>query len=98
MFIFSLWTTNANLDIVPVWNLDNYAQFFNSSAYVRTLGKTVLMGAAVTAICLVIAVRGRVLPGPLHLTPLGAPRPPRHHRPVLVELPAAGLLVAGDPR
>jgi len=56
MFIFSLWTTNANLDIVPVWNLDNYAQFFNSSAYVRTLGKTVIMGAAVTAICLVIAV------------------------------------------
>jgi len=39
-----------------VWNLDNYAQFFNSSAYVRTLGKTVIMGAAVTAICLVIAV------------------------------------------
>ena len=56
MFVFSLWTTNANLDIVPVWNLDNYAQFFNSSAYVRTLGKTVIMGAAVTAICLVIAV------------------------------------------
>ena len=56
MFIFSLWTTNANLDIVPVWNLDNYAQFFNSSAYVRTLGKTVIMGAAVMAICLVIAV------------------------------------------
>ena len=56
MFIFSLWTTNANLDIVPVWNLDNYAQFFESSAYVRTLGKTVIMGAAVTAICLVIAV------------------------------------------
>src|SRR3954469_1993006 len=56
MFVFSLWTTNANLDIVPVWNLDNYTRFFGSSAYVRTLAKTVIMGAAVTAICLVIAV------------------------------------------
>jgi spermidine/putrescine transport system permease protein len=56
MFVFSLWTTNANLDIVPVWNLDNYARFFESSAYVRTLGKTVLMGVAVTGICLVIAI------------------------------------------
>jgi spermidine/putrescine transport system permease protein len=56
MFIFSLWTTNANLDIVPVWNLDNYAQFFEGGAYVRTLAKTVIMGAAVTAICLVIAL------------------------------------------
>jgi hypothetical protein len=31
MFIFSLWTTNANLDIVPTWNLDNYAQFFETA-------------------------------------------------------------------
>jgi spermidine/putrescine transport system permease protein len=56
MFVFSLWTTNANLDIVPVWNLDNYARFFESSAYVRTLAKTVIMGAGVTAICLVVAI------------------------------------------
>ena len=56
MFIFSLWTTNANLDIVPVWNLDNYAQFFQTGAYVRTLAKTVAMGAAVTTICLVFSL------------------------------------------
>jgi spermidine/putrescine transport system permease protein len=56
MFVFSLWQTNANLDIVPTWTLDNYARFFASTAYLRTLGKTVLMGAAVTAICLVIAI------------------------------------------
>jgi spermidine/putrescine transport system permease protein len=31
-------------------------QFFRQQRYVRTLGKTVLMGAAVTAICLVFAV------------------------------------------
>ena len=56
MFVFSLWQTNANLDIVPTWTLDNYARFFESTAYVRTLGKTVLMGAAVTAICLLVAI------------------------------------------
>jgi spermidine/putrescine transport system permease protein len=56
MFVFSLWTTNANLDIVPVWNMDNYAQFFESSAYVRTLAKTVIMGAGVTLICLIVAL------------------------------------------
>ena len=56
MFVFSLWTSNANLDIVPTWSLDNYATFFQSAAYVRTLGKTVLMGGAVTAICLVVSV------------------------------------------
>jgi spermidine/putrescine transport system permease protein len=56
MFVFSLWTTNANLDIVPVWNLDNYARFFETGAYVRTLAKTVAMGAAVTAICLVFSL------------------------------------------
>ena len=55
MFVFSLWTTNASLDIVPTWSLDNYAAFFASSAYVRTLTKTVVMGGAVTAICLVLA-------------------------------------------
>jgi len=55
MFIFSLWETNANLDIVPTWTLNNYGRFFESSAYVRTLTKTVIMGVAVTAICLVFA-------------------------------------------
>jgi spermidine/putrescine transport system permease protein len=55
MFIFSLWQTNANLDILPIWTLDNYATFFQSSAYVRTLAKTVVMGGAVTAICLVLS-------------------------------------------
>jgi spermidine/putrescine transport system permease protein len=56
MFVFSLWQTNANLDIVPTWTLDNYQTFFESAAYIRTLGKTVIMGAAVTAICLVVAI------------------------------------------
>ena len=42
-------------------------------------------------------VRRRLLPGPLRLAAVGADRPPRHHRPVLDELPAARLLMAGDP-
>ena len=55
MLVFSFWQRNANFDIVPIWTLDNYAVFFNDPTYIRTLGKTVLMGTAVTAICLVIA-------------------------------------------
>src|SRR5436190_22907622 len=52
MLVFSFWQRNANFDIVPIWTLDNYAVFFNDPTYIRTLGKTVIMGAAVTAICL----------------------------------------------
>jgi spermidine/putrescine transport system permease protein len=55
MFIFSLWQSNANLDILPNWTLDNYGTFFESGAYIRTLAKTAVMGAAVTAICLVVS-------------------------------------------
>jgi ABC-type spermidine/putrescine transport system permease subunit I len=55
MLVFSFWETTASLDIVPTWTLDNYAAFFESATYVRTLAKTVLMGAGVTAICLVLA-------------------------------------------
>jgi spermidine/putrescine transport system permease protein len=55
MFVFSLWQSNANLDILPNWTLDNYGTFFESGAYIRTLAKTAVMGAAVTAICLVVS-------------------------------------------
>ncbi len=55
MFVFSLWHTNANLDVVPDWSLQNYANFFSSPAYVRTLAKTMLMGAGVTIVCLLMA-------------------------------------------
>jgi len=53
MFVFSLWQSNANLDIVPTWTLQNYQTFFESPAYIRTLAKTMAMGAAVTVICLI---------------------------------------------
>jgi ABC-type spermidine/putrescine transport system permease subunit I len=55
MFVFSLWSTNANLDIVPVWSLDNYRNFFENPTYVRTLAKTMAIGAAVTTTCLISA-------------------------------------------
>jgi ABC-type spermidine/putrescine transport system permease subunit I len=55
MFVFSLWQTNANLDVVPAWSLQNYANFFSSPAYVRTLAKTMIMGAVVTVVCLLMA-------------------------------------------
>jgi spermidine/putrescine transport system permease protein len=53
MFVFSLWDTNENLDVVPAWSLQNYQSFFDNPAYVRTLAKTLVMGAGVTLICLV---------------------------------------------
>jgi spermidine/putrescine transport system permease protein len=55
MFVFSLWQSNANLDIVPTWSLQNYETFFESPTYVRTLAKTMIMGAAVTVTCLIAA-------------------------------------------
>lgn len=53
MFVFSLWSTNERLEVVPVWSLENYANFFANATYVRSLFKTVLMGAGVTLACLV---------------------------------------------
>jgi spermidine/putrescine transport system permease protein len=55
MFVFSLWSTNERLDIVPVWSVENYANFFKNPTYVRTLAKTLIMGGLVTGACLVMA-------------------------------------------
>jgi spermidine/putrescine transport system permease protein len=55
MFVFSLWSTDENLNVVPVWSLENYANFFANPTYVRTLSKTLLMGAGVTIACLIAA-------------------------------------------
>lgn len=56
MVVFSLWRTNANFDIVPEWNLDNYNRFFATGTYLRTFGKTLLMASGVTIVCLSIAM------------------------------------------
>jgi ABC-type spermidine/putrescine transport system permease subunit I len=55
MFAFSLWSTNESLDVVPVWTLENYQNFFTNPTYVRTLLKTMVIGASVTLVCLVVA-------------------------------------------
>jgi spermidine/putrescine transport system permease protein len=55
MLVFSFWSTDENLDVVPVWSLENYQNFFDNPTYVRTLLKTMLIGAGVTAVCLVVA-------------------------------------------
>lgn len=55
MFIFSMWSTDENLDVIPVWSLENYQNFFTNPTYVRTLLKTMAIGAGVTVVCLVVA-------------------------------------------
>jgi spermidine/putrescine transport system permease protein len=55
MLVFSFWHTDENLDIRQDWSLQNYANFFNNTAYVRTLLKTMMMGAGVTVACLLTA-------------------------------------------
>jgi spermidine/putrescine transport system permease protein len=53
MFVYSLWDTTENFDLVQTWDLHNYEAFFDTPAYVRTLTKTFIMGAAVTVACLI---------------------------------------------
>jgi ABC-type spermidine/putrescine transport system permease subunit I len=55
MLVFSFWRT-VDFDVVPDWNLDNYARFVSTAAYARTFGKTLLMGALVTVACLIMAL------------------------------------------
>ena len=55
MLVFSFWHTDEDLNIATTWSLDNYANFFTNPAYVRTLAKTMIMGAGVTLACLVTA-------------------------------------------
>ena len=55
MLVFSFWSTNESLDVVQVWTIENYANFFDNPTYVRTLMKTMIMGAGVTLACLLSA-------------------------------------------
>jgi spermidine/putrescine transport system permease protein len=56
MLLFSFWRTNADFDLVRDWNLDNYARFFNRSAYYLTFLKTLIMASAVTLAGLAISL------------------------------------------
>ena len=53
MLVFSFWQTAANLDVVPDWTLQNYANFFENGTYVRTLLKTLAIGVGVTVVSLI---------------------------------------------
>ncbi len=55
MFAFSFWSTDENLDVIPVWTLENYQNFFTNPTYVRTLFKTMVIGTGVTIVCLAVA-------------------------------------------
>ncbi len=55
MFVYSMWSTDENLDVIPVWSLENYQNFFTNPTYVRTLLKTMAIGAGVTVVCLIVA-------------------------------------------
>lgn len=55
MLVFSFWSTDENLDVVAVWSLENYQNFFENPTYVRTLLKTMIIGAGVTIVCLMVA-------------------------------------------
>jgi spermidine/putrescine transport system permease protein len=55
MLVYSFWRT-VDFDLVPDWNLDNYARFVTSATYPRTFAKTLLMGVLVTIACLVMAL------------------------------------------
>src|SRR5258707_9564831 len=52
MLTFSLWRTDPNFNLVPAWNLDNYARFITFPTYLRKFVKTIGMAARVTAACL----------------------------------------------
>jgi spermidine/putrescine transport system permease protein len=55
MTAYSFWHVDANLNIVPQWNLDNYATIFNNGTYLRAFGKTLLMAGSVTVAALAMA-------------------------------------------
>jgi ABC-type spermidine/putrescine transport system permease subunit I len=56
MFVFSLWRTNSDFDMVRDWNINNYLRFFNQATYIRTFAKTLVMASAVTLTGLAIAL------------------------------------------
>jgi len=56
MLVFSFWRTNTDFKMVQDWNIDNYLRFFNAPTYLRTFGKTLVMGALVTLASLAISM------------------------------------------
>ena len=95
--LYSFWEV-VNYNVVHHWTTGNYSYFFSVSTYVSTMWSTLWVAVIATAIVIALAFPfaywlSRYVPRRLRRA---APRPRR--RPVLDELPAAGLLVADDPR
>jgi len=55
MLVFSFGRT-VDFSFVGDWSFDNYVRFFTVPTYLRTFGKTLLMGTAVTIACLALAL------------------------------------------
>ena len=52
--VFSFWRTESYV-MIPEWNLSNYALILGESTYLTFLGRSVLMAAVVSLICLTYA-------------------------------------------
>ena len=56
MLVYSFWRTDLDYNIVPDWNLANYARFFTVATYLRTFAKTLIMASLVTTAGIAIAL------------------------------------------
>ena len=94
---YSFWQT-VDYNVVHDWTLDNYRYFFSVPTYVSTLWATIWVSVAATALTTRDRVPVRLLARALRAA--SAPEAAARARDpaVLDELPAAGLLVADDPR
>ena len=52
--VFSFWRTER-YELIPEWNLDNYATILTTGTYLKFLGRSVMMAVSVSLICLVYA-------------------------------------------
>lgn len=52
--VFSFWRTER-YELIPEWNLDNYATVLTTGTYLKFLGRSVMMAVSVSLICLVYA-------------------------------------------
>lgn len=52
--VFSFWRTER-YELIPEWNLDNYATILTTGTYLKFLGRSVVMAVSVSLICLVYA-------------------------------------------
>ena len=54
IIVFSFWRTES-YELIPDWNLDNYATVLGDATYLTFIGRSLLMASAVSAVCLLYA-------------------------------------------